>query len=82
MDKRIILIGCVGVGKSTLRKALMQMLLCQPVVIVDNDSIPDKSLAVFLDDMPPLYEPNVMADDRLHRRNKSDRKRNRANRWR
>lgn len=39
MDKRIILIGGGGVGKSTLRKALMQMLLCQPVVIVDTESI-------------------------------------------
>lgn len=98
MDKQIMIIGPIGVGKSMLRRALMALELRMRVTAVDVDNVehkqgeinavwldelaPNKKQAVVIRGFEPLYEAHVMVDDRFKRRNKSDRKRNRANRWR
>lgn len=90
MDKQIILIGGGGVGKSMLRRALMALQLRQLLTVVDVDELKHKQTeinAVFLDDLvPPKRQVIQKAGYRdfsdIQRRNKSDRKRNRANRWR
>ncbi len=84
MTKTVVLIGGDGVGKSMLGRALMQLSLNNTVVTVEQDRRIDVdgdvsfSVGISLPDC--LKEP---ADIRyISRRNKSDRKRNRAERWR
>ncbi|MCG9964605.1 hypothetical protein [Shewanella cutis] len=86
MDENIVIIGPIGVGKSMLSRALMTLQLRNAVVTVADisDIKPEHGeiTGVFLGDPVQPYKPYVMVDDRFKSRNKSDRKRNRANRWR
>lgn len=84
MTKTVVLIGGDSVGKSMLGRALMALELSHKVVILHQDRIMQVdgdvscSMEIALPDC--LKEP---ADIRyINRRNKSDRKRNRAERWR
>ncbi|MCH7421287.1 hypothetical protein [Shewanella sp. MM_2022_3] len=86
MDKQIILIGG-GVGKSMLGRALMALRLRSGVVTVAdiNDIEPENNWAQVQDGLPikiPEFLNESMSMQPIFRRNKSDRKRNRANRWR
>ncbi len=84
MTKTVVLIGGDGVGKSMLGRALMQLELSHKVVILHQDRVMQVdgdvscSMEIALPDC--LKEPAEIRH--LSRRNKSDRKRNRANRWR
>lgn len=84
MTKTVVLIGGDGVGKSMLGRALMVLELSHKVVIAEPDRVMQVdgdvfcSVEIALPDC--LKEPAEIRH--LSRRNKSDRKRNRANRWR
>ncbi|MCT8857558.1 hypothetical protein K5M76_09495 [Shewanella xiamenensis] len=86
MDKNIVIIGACGVGKSMLSRALMTLQLRNAVVTVADisDVKPEHGeiTGAWLDELMP---PKLEDEESSHfspRRNKSDRKRNRANRWR
>lgn len=85
MDRNIVIIGACGVGKSMLRRALMELQLRNTVVTVAdiNDIEPERGeiTGVWLDELAPP-KPEDSEIKYMPRRNKSDRKRNRANRWR
>lgn len=88
MTKTVVLIGGDGVGKSMLVRALMELNLklelSHKVVIEEPDRVMQVdgdvscSMEIALPDC--LKEPAEIRH--LSRRNKSDRKRNRADRWR
>lgn len=84
MTKTVVLIGGDGVGKSMLVRALMELDLSHKVVIAESDRVTHVdgdvscSMEIALPDC--LKEPAEIRH--LIRRNKSDRKRNRADRWR
>lgn len=88
MSKTVVLIGGNGVGKSMLGRALMELNLkldlSHKVVIAESDRVTKVdgdvccSVEIALPDC--LKEPAEIRH--LSRRNKSDRKRNRADRWR
>ncbi|MEL4247781.1 hypothetical protein [Shewanella xiamenensis] len=84
MTKTVVLIGGNGVGKSMLGRALMQLSLNYTVVtlrqyrVMQVDGDVSCSVEIALPDC--LKEPAEIRH--LSRRNKSDRKRNRADRWR
>lgn len=84
MTKTVVLIGGDGVGKSMLGRALMQLELSHKVVILNQDRVMqvdgDFSCSVEISLPDCLKEPAEIRH--LSRSNKSDRKRNRANRWR
>jgi len=83
MSQTIVLIGGDGVGKSMLGRALMELELSHKVVIAEPDRVMQVdgnfscSVEISLPDC--LKEPAEIRH--LSRRNKSDRKRNRADRW-
>lgn len=84
MIQTIVFIGGDGVGKSMLGRALMQLSLNYTVVTLRQDRVMqvdgDVSCSVEITLPDCLKEPAEIRH--LSRRNKSDRKRNRANRWR
>lgn len=84
MSKTVVLIGGDGVGKSTLVRALMQLSLNHTVVTVEQNRRMhvdgDVSFSVGISLPECFKEPAEIGQ--ISRRNKSDRKRNRADRWR
>lgn len=88
MSQTIVFVGGDGVGKSMLRMALMELdlklELSYKVVIAEPDRVThvdgDVSCSVKISLPDCFKEPAEMHP--INRRNKSDRKRNRANRWR
>lgn len=84
MSQTIVFIGGEGVGKSMLGRVLMQVQLSNTVVTLEQDRRitvdGDVSCSVVISLPECFKEPAEMRH--ISRRNKSDRKRNRANRWR
>lgn len=84
MSQTVVFIGGDGVGKSMLGRVLMQVQLSHTVVMVEQDRRMhvdgDVSFSVGISLPDCFKEPAEMHP--INRRNKSDRKRNRANRWR
>lgn len=84
MSQTIVFIGGDGVGKSMLGRVLMQVQLSNTVVTVEQDRRMhvdgDVSFSVGISLPECFKEPAEMHG--IYRRNKSDRKRNRAIRWR
>ncbi|SUI65677.1 hypothetical protein [Shewanella baltica] len=84
MSQTIVFIGGDGVGKSMLGRVLMQAQLSHTVVTVEQDRRMhvdgDVSFSVGISLQECFKDPAEMLP--INRRNKSDRKRNRANRWR
>lgn len=88
MDKKvnIAIIGCNGHGKSTLRAALIELAELDDSVEVDEVNVGaighvDNQMTVEI----KMRDEEPAASDYgfdFRKRNKSDRKRNRANRWR
>jgi ABC-type oligopeptide transport system ATPase subunit len=84
MIQTIVFIGGDGVGKSMLGRVLMELELSHKVLIAEPDRVMqvdgDVSCSVEIALPDCLKEPDEIRH--LSRRNKSDRKRNRADRWR
>lgn len=84
MSQTIVFIGGDGVGKSMLGRVLMQVQLSNTVVTLEQDRRitvdGDVSCSVVISLPECFKEPAEMLP--INRRNKSDRKRNRADRWR
>lgn len=84
MSQTVVFIGGDGVGKSMLGRVLMQVQLSHTVVTVEQnrrmhvDGDVSFSVGISLPDC--FKDPAEMRH--ISRRNKSDRKRNRADRWR